>query len=286
MDNLIVRLKARAADPERRTAAPQSLTMAGPGGTLTTMFGSFGGGPPGSMGTMNLGGLLDDLRSVVASNQAGRAIDPAIAGRVDAMAADFSMTNPATSGALPAPASPGVLDDAERRVGRPLPADLRRVYGEIANGGFGPGGGLLPIEHAVDLYLELRTDPPGPRGQAWPEGLLPLRANDPGFECLDLASGRIVDWDPEDLTERSGDAAWQRSFAEVASSLEAWLAAWVESRPAHEVMQEQLEASTIAQARAARATIAAMTPEQRAAMGLPEVGWEKVVWDGIGLEDE
>ena len=32
--------------------------------------------------------------------------------------------------------------------------------------------------------------------------------------------------------------------------------------------------------------IAAMTPEARAAMGLPEVGWEKVVWGGIGLDDE
>jgi hypothetical protein len=32
--------------------------------------------------------------------------------------------------------------------------------------------------------------------------------------------------------------------------------------------------------------IAAMTAEERAAMGLPEVGWEKVVWGGIGLEED
>jgi hypothetical protein len=27
-----------------------------------------------------------------------------------------------------------------------------------------------------------------------------------------------------------------------------------------------------------------MTPQERAAMGLPEVGWEKVVWGGIGWD--
>jgi hypothetical protein len=34
------------------------------------------------------------------------------------------------------------------------------------------------------------------------------------------------------------------------------------------------------------ACIAAMTTEARAAMGLPEVGWEAVVWGGIGLDED
>jgi hypothetical protein len=42
----------------------------------------------------------------------------------------------------------------------------------------------------------------------------------------------------------------------------------------------------IAEARRSRATIAAMTAEQRTAMGLPAVGWERVVWNGLGLDDE
>jgi len=29
-----------------------------------------------------------------------------------------------------------------------------------------------------------------------------------------------------------------------------------------------------------------MTPEERAGFGLPAVGWEKVVWGGIGLEPD
>lgn len=42
----------------------------------------------------------------------------------------------------------------------------------------------------------------------------------------------------------------------------------------------------IEDARRSRAMIAAMTPEERAAMGLPEVGWEQVVWGGIGLDED
>jgi hypothetical protein len=42
----------------------------------------------------------------------------------------------------------------------------------------------------------------------------------------------------------------------------------------------------VEEARKARARIAAMSSEQRRAMGLPDVGWEKVVWGGLGLEDD
>ncbi|CAM5575292.1 SMI1/KNR4 family protein [Streptomyces griseomycini] len=36
-------------------------------------------------------------------------------------------------------------EDAERRIGRPLPELLRRVYTEVANGGFGPDSGLASL---------------------------------------------------------------------------------------------------------------------------------------------
>jgi hypothetical protein len=29
-----------------------------------------------------------------------------------------------------------------------------------------------------------------------------------------------------------------------------------------------------------------MSTEERRAMGLPDVGWEKVVWGGIGLDED
>jgi hypothetical protein len=40
------------------------------------------------------------------------------------------------------------------------------------------------------------------------------------------------------------------------------------------------------QAREARAAIGRMTPEERARMGLPAVGWEKVVWGGVGWDED
>ena len=49
---------------------------------------------------------------------------------------------------------------------------------------------------------------------------------------------------------------------------------------------ERLRARLADPARASRAAIAAMTPEQRAAMGLPAEGWERVVWGGLGLDPD
>ena len=298
MDDLIRRLRERSADGKRRTDAPPSISFSGPGGTVTTQFGSLegmlagpdygrgdaswssGGGILGGLGS--LGSLMSDLQRVVDANQAGRPIDPDVAERVDGLAAGLSADNAAE---LPSPASEAALVAAEARLGFALPAPIRRVYAEVANGGFGPGGGLLSVERAVDSYVEMTSNPWGPQ-QVWPAELLPIQAIEPGYVTIDVKSGRIVDWDPEELTERSDDRAWQASFREAASSLEAWLEDWVGSRPQHEVIQEQLASSEIQQARESRAMIAAMTPAERAAMGLPEVGWEKVVWGGIGLEPD
>ena len=44
--------------------------------------------------------------------------------------------------------------------------------------------------------------------------------------------------------------------------------------------------SQVRQAREARAMIGRMTPEERAKMGLPEVGWERVVWGGLGWDED
>ena len=278
MDDLIARLHVRVADPKRRTDAPQSLSMSGPGGTLTTMFGN-----TGAMGGLSIGSLMGDLQRVTAANQAGRPIDRDVAGRVDAMSAGMSTKNGTD---LPAPASNASLDAAEASLEFALPAALRRLYREVADGGFGPGGGLLPIERVITTYHDLREGGLLPRARVWPERLLPLVDREPGYDALEVDSGRVVGWDPEDLTEFAGEKAWQRSFSEVSSSLEEWLREWVDARPAHEALQERVNASVIEDARRSRALIAAKTPEERRAMGLPDVGWERVVWGGLGLEDD
>lgn len=251
-DALLARLRARAADPELRTDAPLSLSFSGPGGTMTTMFGG-------------IDGLL----------KAASGMDPVAAG-----------LTPDNTPALPPPASVAALEAAERSLGFRLPAGLRRLYLEIADGGFGPGGGLLSIDAVLEARRQLIGGGELPRGRTWPANLVPIRANEPGYACLDVATGAIVDWDPEEASEWASDARWQRSFKPAAPSLEAWLTAWLGATPAPEALHERVNASLIEEARKARAIIAARTPEERAAMGLPEVGWEKVVWGGLGLEDD
>src|SRR5262245_1119489 len=65
------------------------------------------------------------------------------------------------------PASVAQLEDSERRLGFGLPEAVRRVYGLVANGGFGPGYGLLGVvggavdefgHTAVDSYLARRQE--------------------------------------------------------------------------------------------------------------------------------
>jgi len=273
---LIVRLRERAADPnpERRVDAPATEFSA-------------------SVMSMHLGGLFKalggaeaDLKHVVAANQAGT-MDLGMLAQADQIQA--SMNTYASTG-LPSPADAPTLGRAERELGFPLPPTLRRIYAEVGNGGFGPRSGLLPVERVVADYRELEASVPV--GRSWPNRLLPLVYHNPQYECVDATSEslRIVDWDPEELDERVSEARWQRSFSETAPSLVAWLSEWVTSRPYQEVQREETAKQTqtwqVEEARGSRAMIAAMTPEERAAMGLPEVGWEKVVWGGIGLEEE
>ncbi|MEU4541655.1 SMI1/KNR4 family protein [Streptosporangium sp. NPDC023825] len=70
------------------------------------------------------------------------------------------------------PASPEAISQAEEAIGHPLPPLLRRLYPEIANGGFGPRGGILGVagseyEHhfevadILDVDQSTRDDWPG-----------------------------------------------------------------------------------------------------------------------------
>jgi hypothetical protein len=276
VDHLLARLLERATDsnPERRVDSPH------------TDF-------SGSVMSMDLGGLFKalggaaaDLKRGVAANQAGQ-VDLGMLARADQI--QTSMNRYADAG-LPSPADAATLDRAERELGFPLPPTLRRIYAEVGNGGFGPWSGLLPIERVVADYRELQASVPV--GRSWPNRLLPLVYHDPQYACVDAASEplRIVDWDPEELDERASETRWQRSFRETAPSLVAWLSEWVTSRPYQEVqreeMAERMRDLQVQMARESRAMIAAMTPAERAAIGLPEVGWEREVWDGIGLDGE
>ena len=266
-DELIARLRQRARDPERRVDVRQSQFMAG-------------------VSTLDLGGLMGmlgsvsgDLQRVVAANQAGQPIDPAAHARAEQFGA--SMNTPVET-SLPPPADAAALAAAEAALGFGLPPFLRRVYGEVADGEFGPGVGLLPIARAVETYARMRTGEELPRGGAWPDGLLPVVERDPGFYAVDTttAAGVVVDWDPEELGELSGEAAFARTFTEAAASVEAWLGTWVGGRTQAEEHADLMQQAMADSMTASRAAFAAMTPEQKAAFGLSDEEWAELLGGG------
>ncbi|MDX6329418.1 MAG: hypothetical protein QOI83_1801 [Streptomycetaceae bacterium] len=53
----------------------------------------------------------------------------------------------AQAGRLPNSATPEAVAEAEEVIGFPLPPLLRRLYLEVANGGFGPDEGILSDNH-------------------------------------------------------------------------------------------------------------------------------------------
>lgn len=262
-DELIERLRARAADPERRVDVPQSQFMAG-------------------VSTLDLGGLMGmlgsvsgDLRRVVASNQAGRPIDPELHAKAQAIGAAMSTPVPSS---LPPPADPAALEALEAALGRTLPQFLRRVYLEVADGGFGPGGGLLGVAAAGAALARMRVGDELPRGRAWPDGLLPVVERDPGFYCVDCTTdvGLVVDWDPEELGEFSGEKAFATSFSEEAPSVDAWLDLWVGGKTQAEQQAEMMRNAMANAMAQSRAYFRSMTPEQKRAYGLTDEEWGSV----------
>jgi len=270
LDDLIALLRARAADPKRRADVRESRFE---GQTRALDFG----------GVVNpLGSIAGLLRRTVAANRQGR-VDPE--GNDLAVKIEADMTTPASLD-VPGPAAEADINSAEARLDYRLPAALRRVYLEVADGGFGPGAGLFGLSRIMTVYHEVQDHPVMPAGSSWPPGILPIVDRDPGYDCIEVATGRVLAWDPERLTEHSGERDWQRCFSEISPSIDGWLREWAVSGTLGERLAPKLAEYRVEEARRARARIRAMTPEERAAMGLPEVGWERVVWGGLGWDPD
>lgn len=80
-------------------------------------------------------------------------------------------------------ASPTSIAEAEKSLGFSLPPLLRRAYLEVANGGFGPGYGIIGVgggftddlgNSIVDLYRGFRLGDPDDPAWCWPLGGLPF----------------------------------------------------------------------------------------------------------------
>jgi len=174
------------------------------------------------------------------------------------------------------PASQDDIAAVEAALGFPLPDDLKQLYTSVGNGGFGPSVGFLPLAEVATRYQEFRSEPQGPGDDIWPENRLPIIPVDAGEACYDLTAGKIVCWDMEELVdEEAEDEAWERSFKPWADSLADWLETWLAKKPLSERLAEQQEKSRLDVVRNAIAHCRDMTPAERAAMGLPDVGWEE-----------
>jgi hypothetical protein len=277
MDDLIARLRARATDPDRRVDVRPSLFDQ-------------------RVGALDLGGLIGQLRTTrgdLASLLDGIRSGELPAGPV-ARAGELgaSMAQPAPPSPLSSPVDDAAIAAAEARLGFALPRPLRRIYTEVADGGFGPGRGLESLAALTQRYLDLRLGDELPRGRGWQTGLLPLIFDNPVVIAVDTTVDAlpVIEWDPDGLSERASADAWARSFDTVSPTLVGWFAAWLDgssqSASPQDDLAERIRTSQIQQAREARARFAAMTPEERAGFGLPAVGWEQVVWGGLGLDEE
>ena len=268
LDALIEQLRVRAADPEGRTEFRPSVFEAG-------------------VAAMSLGGLFsfgrsiaESLRSVVESNQSGRMPDGDVLRT--ARGIEHDMTTPAPADDLRR-ASPEELRAAEAALGIALPPLLARLYIEVGDGGFGPGRGLLSLQELVRDTRALRKGDVLPRNRSWPVATLPLVQRDPGWSCLDTSTGAILEWDPEDLEERTSEERFRRSFTQVSPSLEAWLAKWLrrmeaavrkpsqEQRWARMVQHAQSPEGIAVQERKTRRYLAQMSPEDRKKWGFDEL---------------
>jgi len=142
----------------------------------------------------------------------------------------------ARSGSLRAPANLDALDLAEATIGRPLPLLLRAIYLRVADGGFGPGHGLLSLLSAdsrddsdtlAGRYQLASIRDPDDSGWIWPPHLVPF-CDWGGWvsSCADCSTeqGAVLTFDPDSYEKgRSIEFAFARTHA----SVEAWFSDWL-----------------------------------------------------------
>jgi len=220
IDAVISRVRERADDPARRVDERPSELFAG-------------------ITSSSLGDLMSMLQSL--SGDLNQMVQNGADERIHQRAMDLQrgMTTPAGR-TLPAPASESTLQAAEAAIGVRLPVTLRRVYLEVANGGFGPGPGIIGVRGGAttdhgksleDLYAEMLDAQREYAAWVWPRTLIPVSDIGGVFVCVDgvTEAGRVVEFDFEELDEGGrGDHGWSRAFRDGSPSLEAWLTEWLD----------------------------------------------------------
>ncbi len=156
--------------------------------------------------------------------------------RLKAKIADGEQHRQIGTAATFAPATQSSLEMAERDLGFPLPPLLAQVYTSVANGGFGPGYGLIGLDggakldtgdSVVSLYQSfLLQDPDDPLWH-WPASLLAICHWGCGiYSCVDCGDQAtpVLRFDPNG--HKMGHP-WDEHFRLEVSSFAGWIEMWL-----------------------------------------------------------
>lgn len=126
-------------------------------------------------------------------------------------------------GRLPEPATAEQIVAAEARLGFVLHPLLKRLYREVADGGFGPDGWrLMPVER---LMMFPHVDVPPGQAREWPDRVVAVMdvgcAMLSAIDCAD-PGGQVLLMDPNAF-ESGQPQAWSLDAVTLAQWLEGWL---------------------------------------------------------------
>ena len=128
------------------------------------------------------------------------------------------------------PVSEWEIADAERRLGFSLPPLVRSLYTQVADGGYGPGNGLIQLAGDPTSLVESRlwmNEEIVPQWR-WPEGFVEIVSWGchyfSGIDCLHPSCP--VFFYNHDLA--IGDGTLADCLFREAESLEEWLSAWLD----------------------------------------------------------
>ncbi|MBL0914196.1 MAG: SMI1/KNR4 family protein [Sphingopyxis sp.] len=218
-DALIAMIRERIADPNRRNAHPPAWVV---GSTND---------PQQVSDFLNRSGEGDDPLRGIFAQRASWGLPPARMHLIQYPDGSRGASSDSGEYPLAPPASEADLAALEARIGRPMPEDLRQMFG-IADGGWGPGDaftpdygpGIMSIERLLQEWADLERRGPGYVGEsAWPANLLPF-ADTGGILSYDLATGTIVQFDDHWYDhDKAIEEAFEPSHASLSDFLQQWM---------------------------------------------------------------
>lgn len=127
------------------------------------------------------------------------------------------------------PAEAREVERVEQALGMPIPGPLRDLYVAVANGGFGPGYGILGLaggatddlgQSSLDIYLNFSLpDPEDPSWQWRPEVLPICYWGCVVYSCVDCST-------PDAVMVGFDEGRWVPD----GRTLEEWLRAWLKGQ--------------------------------------------------------